>query len=49
MLIKIRGQCYDGAAAMVGTRSGVAELVLTEEARAIYTHCYGHELNLACV
>ena len=24
---KIRGQCYDGAAAMAGTRSGVAKLV----------------------
>ena len=45
---KIRGQCYDGAAAMAGTRSGVAKLVLAEEARAIYTHCYGHALNLAC-
>ena len=32
---------------MLGTRSGVAKLVLAEEARAIYTHCYGHALNLA--
>lgn len=45
---KIRGQCYDGAAAMAGSRSGVAKLVSEEEARAIYTHCYGHALNLAC-
>ena len=45
---KIRGQCYDGAAAMAGTRSGVAKRVLAEEARAIYTHCYGHALSLAC-
>ena len=45
---KIRGQCYEGAAIMAGTRSGVAKLVLAEEARAIYTHCYGHGLNLAC-
>ena len=36
---KIRGQCYDRAAAMAGTRSGVAKLVLAEEARAIYTQC----------
>ena len=33
---------------MAGTRSGVAKLVLAEEARAIYTHWYGHALNLAC-
>ena len=25
-----------------------AKLVLAELARAIYTHCYGHALNLAC-
>ena len=43
-----QGQCYDGAAAMAGTRSGVAKPVLAEEARAIYTHCYGHTLNLTC-
>ena len=36
------------AAAMAGTRSGVANLVLAKEIRAIYTHCYGHALNLAC-
>ena len=47
-ITKLRGQCYDGAAAMAGTRSGVAKLVLAQEARAIYTHCYGHALNLAC-
>lgn len=33
---------------MAGTRSGVAKLVIAQEARAIYTHCYGHALNLAC-
>jgi len=45
---QIKGQCYDAAAAMAGTRSGVAKLVIAQEARAIYTHCYGHALNLAC-
>ena len=29
-------------------QAGVAKLVLDEEPRAIYTHCYGHSLNLAC-
>ena len=33
---------------MSGTRGGVAALIQQEESRAIYTHCYGHALNLAC-
>lgn len=47
-LSKIRGQCYDGAACIAGIRSGVAKQLLDEEPRAIYMHCYGHALNLAC-
>ena len=31
-----------------GCKAGVAKLILDEESRAIYTHCYGHSLNLAC-
>jgi len=27
---------------------GVAALIWQDESRAIYTHCYGHALNLAC-
>jgi hypothetical protein len=42
-----RGQCYDGASNMSGSRSGVATRILNEEKRALYTHCYGHALNLA--
>ena len=45
---KIRGQCYDGASAMCGSQGGVATLIQHEEPRAIYIHCYGHALNLAC-
>ena len=45
---KLRGQCYDGAASMSGSRSGVATRILQEEPKALYTHCYGHSLNLAC-
>ena len=45
---KLRGQCYDGAATMSGTRAGVATSLLEEKPRAIFTHCYGHSLNLAC-
>ena len=43
-MTKIQGQCYDGAS---GHRSGLAKLIMDEEPRAIYTHCYGHALNLA--
>ena len=42
-----RGQCYDGASSMSGQRSGVAKRITELEHRALYTHCYGHALNLA--
>ena len=42
-----RGQCYDGASNMSGARKGVAAIITQEESRALYTHCYGHALNLA--
>lgn len=44
---KLRGQCYDGASAMRGHRSGVSTQISKIEPRAVYTHCYGHSLNLA--
>ena len=47
-LRKVRGQCYDGASNMSGVRTGVAKQLLDEEKRAVFTHCYGHALNLAC-
>lgn len=46
-ITKARGQCYDGAAAMSGCRSGVAKRIMDVEPKAIYTHCYGHSLDLA--
>ena len=46
-ITKARGQCYDGAAAMSGCRSGVAKRIMDDEPKAIYTHCYGHSLDLA--
>ena len=46
-LSKLRGQCYDGASAMSGAKSGVAKRIQEEEPRAVYTHCYGHSVNLA--
>ena len=44
---KLRGQCYDGASAMSSSKSGVAKKISDLEPRAVYTHCYGHALNLA--
>ena len=44
---KLRGQCYDGASAMKGIRSGLVPRIQELESRAIYTHCYGHSINLA--
>ena len=42
-----RGQCYDGASNMTGSKNGVSAQIQAEEHRAVYTHCYGHALNLA--
>ena len=46
-LNKVRGQCYDGASNMAGIRNGVAKKIRDEEPRAVFTHWYGHSLNLA--
>ena len=46
-ITKARRQCYDGAAAMSGCRSEVAKRIMDDEPKAIYTHCYGHSLDLA--
>ncbi len=45
---EMRGQCYDGVSCMSGGKSGVATRMSNEEPRAVYTHCYGHALSLAC-
>lgn len=44
---RCRGQCYDEAASMAGSKTGVATQILSIEPRALYTHCYGHSLSLA--
>ena len=46
-LSKVRGQCYDGASNMKGLRNGVAKRIEEMERKAIYTHFYGHSINLA--
>ena len=42
-----RGQCFDGASSMSGVKTGVAVKITQIEHRALYTHCYGHALNLS--
>ena len=44
---KLQGQCYDGASAMKGIRSGLVLRIQELEPRAVYTHWYGHSINLA--
>ena len=44
---RLRGQCYDGASAMSGAKSGVAKRICDLEPRAVFMHCFGHSLNLA--
>lgn len=43
---KCRGQCYDGAANVSGSRQGLQALLLQEEPRAVFVHCLAHTLNL---
>ena len=45
---KMRGQCYDGLSCMAGVKSGVTARLSKDESWAMYTHCYGHALSLAC-
>ncbi len=33
---------------MSGKNAGVVPKVLKEKTKALYTHCYGHSLSLAC-
>ncbi len=44
---KLRGQCYDGCSTMAGAKSGVATRIQEIQPRAVFTHCYGHALNLS--
>ena len=42
---KIRGQCYVQWHA--GAKGGVAAKIQKIEPKAVFTHCYGHALNLS--
>lgn len=48
-LENIRGQGYDGAASMSGSKSGVQAYIKKLSPLAVYTHCAGHCLNLVIV
>lgn len=43
-----RGQCYIGASVMAVAKSGMASRIKSLNRKCLYTHCYGHALNL-CV
>lgn len=45
---KVPGQCYNGASAMSGEKSGFVAKLSAVEPRAACTLCFGHALNLAC-
>jgi hypothetical protein len=41
-----RGQCYDGAANVAGSVSGLQTKMREVEPKALFVHCNGHNLNL---
>ena len=41
-----RSQCYDGASTMTGEKNGAATQLKAQNSKCLYTHCYGHALNL---
>ena len=42
-----RGQCYDRAATMAGHKTGVAPQIVALNGKCLFTHSYGHALNIA--
>ncbi|XP_060598675.1 zinc finger MYM-type protein 1-like [Ruditapes philippinarum] len=48
-ILKLRGQCYDGAGNMAGKYNGVQALVRERVPLASYVHCKSHCLNLSVV
>ena len=46
---KAVAQCYDGAAAMSGVKSGVQARMRGKYEKAVYVHCWAHKLNLVLV
>ena len=46
---KAVAQCYDGAAAMSGVKSGVQARMREMYEKAVYIHCWAHNLNLVLI
>ena len=46
-LSDLRGQAYDGAGNMPGSRSEASTSIVAENPKALYFHCSSHRLNLA--
>ena len=42
-----RGQDYDGAAAVSGSKNDMAAHIMNKNSKALYTHCFSHRLNLS--
>ena len=46
---KAVAQCYDGAAAISGVKTGVQARMREKYEKAVYVHCWAHRLNLVLV
>ena len=44
---KLVGQCYDGAPNMSAIHNGLNKKIRNKAKKALYVHCYAHQLNLA--
>lgn len=44
-----RRQCYNGAASLRGSYSGVTKRIPDENKLALYVHCYAYILNLCII
>ena len=42
----MRGQCYDGALNMSGSRSGCQAILQQQAPKAVYVHCSSHKLHV---
>ena len=45
---KCRGQTYDSASAVSGRKTGVQARIKNGQPKALFNHCHGHLINLAC-
>ena len=45
----LRGQCFDGASNINGSKSEVQKRIKDRQPKAIYTHCASHSLSLSIV